>query len=341
MFKGATQKIMNFMVLCCFVFTNTAWGYQGRETGKNLAVEMATQRRPITAEGKRVRSEIFREASLSGSILSIAEYLLTDHKDSSSIEYLEAVMRSEIKDHLTGIDVSRVKKQNDSVYIPYRYKGRDYVIAVTLRGTPASDEMNGVLLDISEKYEVTVTAKERPLFKYGNISEGPMLIAHRITELKDVGRAIKSGKGMIELDVQLTADNVPVVYWGNLDLPEGHKKYMREYTLRELEEQVTGKISRVEDILKKAEGHIAVQFDIKDWGEQVDPSYGDNVLKVLDSLVRKYDMSDDIYVATFNWEYIKKFKKVNPSICGGISLPAGVTRQKEVVSNLEEMIKFA
>lgn len=161
--------------------------------------------------------------------------------------------------------------------------------------------------------------KER-LFRDGKISaRKPAIIAHRIGSLDEAEAAIAQGADMMEVDVQLTRDNILIAFWGNVAVGD-EQLCVNELYYQNIADLEGKAPLRIDDLFSRVDGRLAIDLDIKDWSEEADPGYGEKVLRATADLIDKHDIAGDIYAATFNTDYMKRFKELVPGATTGISL---------------------
>ena len=244
-----------------------------------------------------------------------------------------------------GIDLSRVifhPRDKRIILIPCVIKGRGCVARIVLKKSLSPSDLTGFDQVILDRYAMKISGvpfpEEKirtPLFKNGKLnSQKPVFIAHRITSKDEARKALAAGAQMMEVDVQMTKDNVLVAYWGKVDTPGG-EKCTYELTLEELEE-ITGELLKIEDLFILLQGKAAINLDLKDWSKRI-PGYTDAVLTRINDLINKYGMVEDVYAATFNTEYMAQLKKMNP----GITIGIGVHRNMDAAEILPYYIKKA
>lgn len=135
--------------------------------------------------------------------------------------------------------------------------------------------------------------------------------------------AVEMGAEMLELDVMMSQDGVPVVFHDTrLSRRSNGKGYLPNHTLAELKKLDAGswfdprfsdqKIPTLEEALAFAAGKIAVNIEIK--SQAVSGSLIGGVEKKSLDLVRKYGMENYVLFSSFNYEAVRSFKKLNPTI---------------------------
>ncbi len=135
--------------------------------------------------------------------------------------------------------------------------------------------------------------------------------------------AVEMGADMIELDVLISRDNIPVVFHdAKLDRKSDGKGLVSEYTLQELKQLDAGswfdprfkgeKIPSLEEVLIYTRDKIALNIEIKTEAVSESPENGIE-RKVID-LVRKYDMTDKVIISSFDYRVIDRFAAMAPEI---------------------------
>lgn len=156
------------------------------------------------------------------------------------------------------------------------------------------------------------------------------ITAHRGDSLKALEntlpafeKAIESGSDWIELDVNETKDNVPVVFHDcNLKRIMGRDAKIRDLTLEEIKAvhpvdsmgPAFGsiRIPSLEEALNTCKGKISLNIEIKEDGTQS----GDFVDRVI-QLVRDKKMVDQCMITSFDYNVLVKVKALEPSFKTG------------------------
>lgn len=135
--------------------------------------------------------------------------------------------------------------------------------------------------------------------------------------------AIDMGAEMIELDVSLSKDGVPVVVHDEtVDRTTVARGLVSDFTLEELKELETGSWFKEEfsgepfptlaEVLSYTKNKIAVNIEIK--SEAVtDYANGGIVDKVL-QLVKKFEVEDQVIVSSFDYRVMEQLEKLNPEV---------------------------
>lgn len=174
---------------------------------------------------------------------------------------------------------------------------------------------------------------------YNQDGDGFIVIAHRGASAYYPENTMAAFRGavaldaeMIELDVMLSSDGVPVVFHdaGLEDHTDGTGA-LRNLTLQQLKELDAGswfgpeyageRIPTLEEVLAFASGTIALNIEIKT--EAVtDRTKGGIEEKSLE-LVEKYGMKEHVLFSSFDYRAVRHLKELDPDI------PAGLLYEKE------------
>ena len=132
---------------------------------------------------------------------------------------------------------------------------------------------------------------------------------------------------MLELDVQLTKDNFPVIFHDTmLDKKSNGKGLVSDYTLAQLQELDAGswfdekfkgeKIPTLAQVLEYAKGRISVNIEIKTEAVKDDALYNseDSVEKQVVALVNMLDIKSKVMVSSFDYRAVKRIKELDPDI---------------------------
>lgn len=136
-------------------------------------------------------------------------------------------------------------------------------------------------------------------------------------------KAVTLGAEMIELDVALSKDEVPVIFHdAKLNRHTNGKGRLRDYTLNELKKLDAGswfdpkysdqKIPTLEEVLELASATIALNIEIKP--EPVTNSIKNGVVEKTLALVRKYDMQKHVLFSSFDYRALRHLKELDPEI---------------------------
>lgn len=163
---------------------------------------------------------------------------------------------------------------------------------------------------------------------YKDNGDGFIVIAHRGASAYYPENTMAAFKGavemdaeMIELDVMLSRDGVPVVFHdAKLDAHTNGKGMLNNFTLKELQELDAGswfdakfageKIPALEEVLAFASGKIALNIEIKT--EAVTDAVKGGVEEKCLKLVKKYGMGTHVLFSSFDYRAIAHLKELDP-----------------------------
>lgn len=135
--------------------------------------------------------------------------------------------------------------------------------------------------------------------------------------------AIRMGAEMIELDVQLSSDGVPVVFHDPV-LQHHSDGYgpLKKYTFAELKQLDAGSwfekkfsgttIPALEEVLALASGKITLNIEIKT--QAVSDQLAGGVEEKCLELVEKYNMEERVLFSSFDYRAVEHLKKLNSRI---------------------------
>lgn len=165
---------------------------------------------------------------------------------------------------------------------------------------------------------------------YNDDGDGFIIIAHRGASAYYPENTMAAFKGavemeaeMIEIDVLMSKDGVPVVYHDpQLDHHTNGNGLVSNYTAEELKELDAGswfdsrfsdqRIPTLEEVLAFASGNIALNIEIKT--EAVSDQLKDGVVEKSLKLVREYGMKDYVLFSSFDYRAVKQLKELAPEI---------------------------
>ncbi len=135
--------------------------------------------------------------------------------------------------------------------------------------------------------------------------------------------AVEMKAEMIELDVMMSRDGIPVVFHdAGLDDHTDGEGRLKDFTLRELKKLDAGswfdaefagvKIPTLDEVLSYAKGKIAVNIEIKT--EAVGDSIRGGVEEACLELVRKHGMEDHVIFSSFDYRAVSHLKTLAPEI---------------------------
>jgi glycerophosphoryl diester phosphodiesterase len=136
-------------------------------------------------------------------------------------------------------------------------------------------------------------------------------------------KALEMKADLIELDVTLTRDKVPVVFHDEkLHRTTNGKGDVQNYFERELNELDAGnwfsseykgtQIPRLEDVLKWASGTISLNIEIKK--EAVTTAQKNGIVDCINELVIEHNMSEQVIISSFSGEALRRFRDISPEI---------------------------
>ncbi len=122
-----------------------------------------------------------------------------------------------------------------------------------------------------------------------------------------IEKAIRLGADMIEVDVRLSKDKIPVLMHDpTLDRTAKRKGYVEDKTLKQLKKiTVDGEpIPSLEGVIKIIKNKGRLNIHIKE-------------IRAVDSilaLIKKYDIQKDVLLSSFSVQTLKKIKKTSPEL---------------------------
>lgn len=180
-----------------------------------------------------------------------------------------------------------------------------------------------------------------------------MLIAHRGASayapentLSAVRRAMEMRAEMVEVDVLLSKDGIPILLHDpSLDRTSSGQGLVTDYTLQELKlldagswfssEYAGETLPTVEELLALVKGKISVNLEIKTQA-LTDSLEGGIVQKVVD-LVRKHDMQGYVIISSFDPRAIRQLKEYAPEIPGAILYNADLYGDKHPLDIVKDL----
>jgi glycerophosphoryl diester phosphodiesterase len=139
--------------------------------------------------------------------------------------------------------------------------------------------------------------------------------------------AHKMNADMIELDVQLSKDGIPIVFHdAKLDRHSNGNGFLSSFLFDELRQLDAGewfsieyqgeKIPSLKEVLEWAAGKILVNIEIKT--EAVHNSAEDGVEEKVIQLVENTKMEKNVIISSFDYRTVKRIKKMAPEILTGL-----------------------
>lgn len=155
-------------------------------------------------------------------------------------------------------------------------------------------------------------------------------------------KALEMQADMIELDVLVTKDGIPIVFHDPLvDKKTDGKGEVSNYTLKEIKELDAGswfdseykgeQILSLEELLQWAKNKIALNIEIKSEASELESSnrIEESIeLKVI-QLVRKYDMQYHVMLSSFLHASVEKLRKLAPEMTVGLLYDRKASDQKK------------
>ncbi len=139
--------------------------------------------------------------------------------------------------------------------------------------------------------------------------------------------AIDFDAEMLELDVQLSKDNIPVIFHDTkLDKKTNGSGFVSDYTLEQLQELDAGswfdekfkgeKIPTLVELLEYARGRISVNIEIKTEAVKDVALYNseNSVEKQVVALIKALGMKSSVMVSSFDYRAVKRIKELDPEI---------------------------
>ena len=132
--------------------------------------------------------------------------------------------------------------------------------------------------------------------------------------------AVEMNADMIELDVLLSKDNIPVVFHDEkLDMKTNGSGYVREFTLKELKLLDAGswfdpkfkdeRISTLREILEYAKNKILVNIEIKTEAVTEKEEWG--IVELVLSVIKELDMENEVIISSFDYRVFNRIIKSN------------------------------
>ncbi|MEX0724010.1 MAG: glycerophosphodiester phosphodiesterase [Gracilimonas sp.] len=171
---------------------------------------------------------------------------------------------------------------------------------------------------------------ELPVSLYSDNGDNFVIIAHRGASayhpentMSAFRAAYEMGAEMIELDVTLSKDGVPVVIHDEtIDRTTNGKGLVSDFTLDELKNLDAGTwfskkhagepIPTLEEVLEFTRGKIALNIEVKP--EAVTDEVRGGIEEKAWDLVKKYEMEEYVLFSSFNYQAITHLKEINVDI---------------------------
>ena len=136
-------------------------------------------------------------------------------------------------------------------------------------------------------------------------------------------KAVEMGSEMIELDIMMSKDGVPIVFHdAKLNQHTNGNSYVRNYTLKELKKLDAGswfdskfsdqKIPTLDEVLEFASGKIALNIEIKT--EAVSDNIENGIEQKALQLVKKHGMENHVLFSSFDYRAVRRIKKFDTNM---------------------------
>ena len=134
--------------------------------------------------------------------------------------------------------------------------------------------------------------------------------------------AVEMNADMIELDVLLSKDNVPIVFHDKfLDKKSNGQGLLTDHTLSELKKLDAGswfhekfkgvQIPTLQEVLEFTSGKIALNIEIK---TEAVSAENNTIEKSVIDLVERYNLENEVIISSFDYRAIERVKSLNPKI---------------------------
>lgn len=227
-------------------------------------------------------------------------------------------------------------------------------IAVTWRSSWALFLSFILLTFISSPISVNaqVNKMSLPVSLYNSIHDHFVVIAHRGASAyypENTMGAFKAaydmGAEMIELDILLSKDGVPVVIHDEtLERTTNGKGKVEDYTFDELSRLDAGswfgaehsneRIPSLEEVLQYAKGKIALNIEIKT--EAVTDRLKGGIEEKALELVKKYDMQEYVLFSSFDYRAVTHLKELDVNIAVALLYEKQQSKNKRPAQLVEE-----
>jgi len=165
---------------------------------------------------------------------------------------------------------------------------------------------------------------------YNNDDDDFIIIAHRGASayypentMIAFEKAVELGAEMIELDIALSKDGIPVVFHdAKLNRHTNGTSYLKYYTLEELKKLDAGSwfdpkfsnqtIPTLQEVLEFASGEIALNIEIKT--EAVSDNIKNGIEEKALQLVKKLGMENHVLFSSFDYRAVRHLKKLDPNM---------------------------
>jgi len=153
-------------------------------------------------------------------------------------------------------------------------------------------------------------------------------------------KAYEMGADLIELDVMITRDNVPIIFHDRrIDKRTKGKGVVGRLSYEYIKSLDAGSwfgkefagtpIPTLDEVLSWASGKIAVNIEIK--REAIAASPDNGIVKQVIDLVRKYEMEEYVLISTFSYEALEQINRIAPEIPTGLIYNQGLSRGRDAL----------
>jgi glycerophosphoryl diester phosphodiesterase len=188
----------------------------------------------------------------------------------------------------------------------------------------------GAITTINCPAQSSMTQKHNLPALYNDDGDDFIIIAHRGASayypentMIAFEKAVEMGAEMIELDIMMSKDGVPIVFHdAKLNRHTNGSSYVNLYTLKELKKLDAGswfnskfsdqKIPTLQEVLEFASGKIALNIEIKT--EAVSDKIENGIEEKALQLVKKYGMEEHVLFSSFDYRAVRHLKKLDPGI---------------------------
>lgn len=171
---------------------------------------------------------------------------------------------------------------------------------------------------------------KRNLFSNLSFDKEFIVIAHRGASgyfpentMSAFKAAIKMNADMIELDVLLTKDSIPIVFHDEkLNKKTNGKGYVKDFTFAELQKLDAGswfdekfeneKIPSLREVLEYCKNKILVNVEIKT--EAVTEMEAGGVVELVLEMIEELGLEDQIIISSFDYRVLERIEKKNQNV---------------------------
>ena len=138
--------------------------------------------------------------------------------------------------------------------------------------------------------------------------------------IEAMAEGIRRGADYLEIDVQLTKDNVPIIFH-DIEVTDktGLYGYVHDHTCREMKEAY-GCPTLMEAMEWGKQNKAYFALELKSCG-CINAEDNLRLMPILDDVVRQYDMYSQVEAFSVDWRALKKLKSINPRFDIGLIAP--------------------